>query len=361
MADGEGGLDEGGEIVACADDFAVDGMVFGEIVVAVQFFVGQSGLDLVVDDDAVGEFVFRIVLEVLMPFRGQEGEQLLLHLLLLIFLDEFVEFFDGFLDRRRDVPREDFGQVMEEAAPEAVDDALFAGVGVLQREIGQRRDDEHVPKHRRYWNSRRLRPPLLEAELPAQFHESGGLPFEGDLLDAEQIIMVFDLVFDLLADLLRAADERAHFIKNIELPLRGEEMRGLQHAFFAGGIGVVEEILAEAFLKAAVDHRQFVVEVAADPVVEFVAELRHHLVEDRGLDVRQDDAVEHFKEAAFNEMQPVDGAWRLVLLKPREHVGDDHFMRLLVKLREIHRVDLVVPTADAGGVVDEFNQAWVEG
>ena len=74
MADGEGGLDEGGEIVACADDFAVDGMMFGDIVFAVQLFVGEACLDLVVDDDAVGEFVFRIVLKILMPFRGQERE-----------------------------------------------------------------------------------------------------------------------------------------------------------------------------------------------------------------------------------------------------------------------------------------------
>ena len=109
MADGEGGLDEGGEIVACADDFAVDGMVFGEIVFAIQLFVGQSGLDFVVDDDAVGEFVFRVVLKILMPFRGQEGEEFLFHLFLFIFFNKFIELFDGFLDGRRNIARQDFG------------------------------------------------------------------------------------------------------------------------------------------------------------------------------------------------------------------------------------------------------------
>ena len=250
---------------------------------------------------------------------------------------------------------------MEETAPEAVDDALFAGLGVLQGEICKCRDDKHVAKNGRDGDAWRLRPPFLEAELSAQFHEACGFPFEGDFLDAEQVVMVFNLVFDLLADLLRSADERAHFIKDVELPLRREKMGGFEDALFAGGIGVVEKVLAETLFEAAADERQLVVEIAADPVVEFIAELRHHLVEDGRFDVRQDDAVEHFEKAAFNEMEPVDGASRLVFFEPREHVGDDHFVRLLVKLREVHGVDLVVPTADAGGVVQEFNQAWMEG
>ena len=295
VPDGEGGLDESGEIVASADDFAVDGMVFGDIVFAVKLFVGEAGLDFVVDDDAVGEFVFRIVLKILMPFGGQKREEFLLHLLFFILLDKFVEFFDGFLDRRRDVARQNFRQVMEEAAPEAVDDALFAGIGVLQGEICKCRDDKHVAENGRDGDARRLRPPFLEAELPAQFHESGGFPFEGDFLDTEQIVMVFNLVFDLLADLLRSADERAHFIKDVELPLCREKVRGFEDALFAGGIGVIEKVLAETLFETAADERQLVVEIAADPVVEFVAELRHHLVEDGRFDVRQDDSVEHFK------------------------------------------------------------------
>ena len=361
MSDGEGGLDEGGKIVASADDFAVNGMVFGDIVFAIKLFVGEASLDFVVDDDAIGEFVFRVVLKILMPFGGQEREKLFLHLLFFILLDKLVELFDGFLDRRRDVARQNFRQVMEETAPEAVDDTLFAGIGVLKGEIRQGGDDKHVAENGRDGNARRLRPTFLEAELSAQFHETGGLPFKGDFLDAEQVVMVFNLVFDLLADLFRSADEWTHFIEDIELPLRCEEMRGFENALFAGGIGVVEKVLAETLFETAADKRQLVVEIAADPIVEFVAELRHHFVEDGRLDVRQDDAVEHFKETAFNEMEPIDGASRLVFFEPCEHVGDDHFVRLLVKLREIHGVDLVVPTADAGGVVQQFNQAWMEG
>ena len=361
VADGEGGFDEGREIVAGADDFAIDGMVFRNIVVTVEFFVCKAADGMVLDDDAVGKFILRIILQILMPRGGQEGEELFLHLLLLVFFDELVQFFNGFFHWRCDVTREDFGQVVEKSAPEIVDDALFAGSGVLHGKICKCRDDKHVAKNGRDRNARRLRPSLLEAELSAQFHETGCFAFQGDLLDTEQVVVVFYLVLDLLADLLRSPDERAHLIEDVELPLSGKEMGGLENTFFLGGIGLVEKIAAEAFIEAATDLRQLVLQVASHPFVEFVAELGHHLVEDRRFYISQDNSVEHLEETAFDKMKPVDGAWCLVLLEARRYVCDDHFVGLLVQLGEIHRIDLVVPTADASGVVKQFNQTWIEG
>jgi len=117
---------------------------------------------------------------------------------------------------------------------------------------------------------------------------------------------------------------------------------------------MIEKVHFHAVAEAAGDGFGLFFQVLQDPAVELVALFSHHSVEDRWFDISEDDTVEHFKDAAFNQPQPGDRTGSLFFFEFSQDVGDDHLMGLFVQFRKIHRVDLVIPAADAGGIVDQF-------
>ena len=174
--------------------------------------------------------------------------------------------------------------------------------------------------------------------------------------------MVLQLVLDLLLDLLDAADEGAQLVEDVELPLRGQIVGRLQDAALRAGVALVLQIGGHALGEAAAQRAvQQVLELLHDPLVELGAVGGHHAVVDGRLDVGQQHAAQELEEGALDKAHPVDGAAAAVLLALGQHPRDDHLVGLLVQLREVHRVDLVVPAADAGGVEDELDEFAVQG
>ena len=205
-------------------------------------------------------------------------------------------------------------------------------------------------------DARGLAPALLEAELTAEFDEAVGAALEEELLDADEVVVVLDLVLDFLSDLLNAGDEGAEAVEDAEFPFGGEVVRGLEEALLEGRVGAVGEVVAEALGEAASDGCEDGLQALEDPGVELASLLGHHLVEDGRLDVGEDDAVKHLEDAALDERPPVEESGVDVLLEAGQDVGEDHLVGLLVQLGEVHGVDLVVPAADAGRVVDHLQQ-----
>ena len=358
---GQGGLNEGGQMVAAANDLAVNGLAFGAVVVPPQFLEGQSRNNFAFDQGAVGELVIGVVLDLRVPARRKQGLHPVFHLLLLVLLDDFVQPLDGHLHRRGDVPRQHLRQVVEERAKKTVDQPRLPHPCLAQRQIGEQRHYQHVPQHGGGGDAGRLAPALLEAQLSAKVNEGGGFASQRQFLHTEQVIVVFDLVLDFLADALDSVDERTEFVEDIELPLGGQKMRRLQDTLLMRRIAGLQQMPTHPLRDIPRNGGGQWLQMPEHPFIQFPPLLGHHAMEDRRLDVGQHNSVKHLKESALDEFEPVNAARADLILRLGQDVCDHHLVRLLVQFREIHRIDLVIPPPDAGGVVNHQQQFTIQG
>ena len=167
--------------------------------------------------------------------------------------------------------------------------------------------------------------------------------------------MVFELVFDFALDLLDSPDERAQRIEDVELPLGGKVVGRLQDALLPAGKPLLKKVVLHALVEAAADASRKGRKLLQHPEVELGAVLVHHAVEDRGLDVRQENPLEQFEYRPLNEGLPGDVLLPAVLLALGKHPGNGHLVGLLVKLGELHWIDLVVPTTNAGRTKNQLD------
>lgn len=77
---------------------------------------------------------------------------------------------------------------------------------------------------------------------------------------------------------------------------------------------------------------------------------------DGRLDVRQDDAVQKFKDAAFNKDFPIKTRSMILFFTAGKNVHDHHFMGLLIQFRKALGPDMIVPALNMGSFKDKFNK-----
>ena len=77
---------------------------------------------------------------------------------------------------------------------------------------------------------------------------------------------------------------------------------------------------------------------------------------DGRLDVRQDDAVQKFKDAAFNKDFPIKTRSMILVFTAGKNVHDHHFMGLLIQFRKALGPDMIVPALNMGSFKDKFNK-----
>jgi hypothetical protein len=73
-------------------------------------------------------------------------------------------------------------------------------------------------------------------------------------------------------------------------------------------------------------------------------------MENLRLQVCHDDALEEFEKAALYDLDPIELG--ILLLEFAQYEGDHHLVGLFIKLAQLNRTDLIVPTLHAGGIVD---------
>ncbi|MPL97919.1 hypothetical protein SDC9_44115 [bioreactor metagenome] len=256
---------------------------------------------------------------------------------------------------------------MEQAAEEVVVLPPGTGADLHGDEVGEDRHEKQMSQDRCLGNPGGLGPPLLEAQLPHQGDETpeahvpvGQFPRGEHFIHRPQVPVLVDLPGDLSPGLLDAEHGlgAAPVIDEVELPLGGQVV-GRPEAFaLQGEVPVVEKILPEA----GGEVRGQTLEIGGEPVGHPGVELfplpgiLHELVEDGGLDVRQDNPVEKLEDPPLDEGRPVDVPAPFLPLVPGDDPRHDHLVGLLSQLGEGGWVGVVVPALHAGGGEHEFNQ-----
>ncbi|KAF5031868.1 hypothetical protein DSECCO2_623300 [anaerobic digester metagenome] len=302
---------------------------------------------------------------------AQHGKDAPLQFRLLVCLDHAAQGGHGLLDRGDDVAGEQFRHVVDEAGEEVVEPARRAGVHGQTEEIGVGRDQEHVPEHGGFRDARRLGPAGLEAQLPEQ---PGEMP-ERRLFAREKPVGQVRHAREV-REPGQSAGKRRFDVEQLVVP---GVVALYERIFPAAGVevGGVEDAPRRG---VGFGHG----EVGRKPAPEVVAELAHarlelpehpgrqlrvmvgvglDLVENRRLDVGDDQPVEVLEQPSLNDLEPQRqffGLAQMGAVALVEHPGDHHLVGLLVHLHEVHGAVFVVPAFHEGTGEEQLEKAFAD-
>jgi len=217
-----------------------------------------------------------------------------------------------------------------------------------------------MPQHRRLGKPGTLRPSLLKPQLTAQVNETERLLAKGNLLHADQIVMILDLILDLFPGSVDPIDKGRCVIDDLEFPVGSKIVSCTQQPFLKSGIVFIEEIAFKFLRKAALHRINILAQLFQDDGVNLVSLLAHHFMEYRRFDVGQDNSLQELEHPPFYQLAPVNHHLSFMFLQFSKNIGDDNLVRLFIEFREFHGSHVVVPSLNAGRIKQPGNQATTD-
>jgi hypothetical protein len=92
-------------------------------------------------------------------------------------------------------------------------------------------------------------------------------------------------------------------------------------------------------------------------LVDLITLFTHDLVEHRRLDIGQYDPLKKLKYSSLNQLSPINGDLSLLFFEFSQDVGDDALVGLLVKLSELYRPHMVIPSLNTRSLKQTGNQS----